>query len=105
MKVCDSPRRQLQRTAIFSPDTIERRMALRGRHAERGRGKFHAVKFGRQINKRTIATLSHVGNNLRHGAVDAGAVAASARKYRGQKFSELWRLRLKNPGPHADSTT
>jgi len=104
MKICDSPRRQLQRAAIFSPDSIDCATALRGRHADRGRGELHPVKFGRQIDKRTIAALSHVGDYLRNRAVDAGAVAASAREYRGQKFSELWRLRLKNPWPHADST-
>src|SRR5208282_955929 len=78
-------------------------MAFCGRHPKSGRSKLHAVEFGRQLDRRAIPALSHVGDYLRHGAVDTGAVAAAAREYRGQKFSELGSLRLENPGPHADA--
>src|ERR1035437_1645197 len=100
MKICDSPCRQLQRTAIFSTDSLDRRLPLRGRHPDRGSGKLHPVEFGRQIDKRTIAALSHVGNNLRHDAVDPRAVATPAREYRGQKFSELRSLSIKASRSH-----
>jgi hypothetical protein len=100
VKIRDSFGGQLQRTSIFSRDTIDGRMPLRRRHADRSRGEFHTIEFGGQIDQRAIAALSHVGDYLRHRSIDAGAVAAAPCDYRGQKFSELRRLRLENPRPH-----
>ena len=100
MELRDSLGRQFQRAAILSRDTIDRRMPFRRRHPQRRRGKLHVIKFRGEIDQRAIAALSHVGDNLRHRAVDGGAVAAPAREYRGQEFFELRGLRLEDARLH-----
>src|ERR1700688_1949647 len=100
MKFRDSLRRQLERAAILRRDTIDRRLAFRRRHTQRLRGPLHAIKFGRQVDQRTIAAFSHVSDYLRYRVVDAGAIAAPAREYRSQEFFKFWCLGLEDPGSH-----
>jgi len=61
-------------------------MPFGGRHPERRGGQLHAIELRGEIDQRAIAALAHVGDNLRHRAVDTGAVAAPAREDRGQEF-------------------
>ena len=78
MELHNSFGRQLQRAAIVSRDSIDCGMPFRGRHAQRRGSELHMIKLGRELDQRTIAALSDVGDYLRDSAVDAGGVAAAA---------------------------